>query len=83
MQPLQILWHSFVQPCLMNHPFRLIRSFYTFINEESVTQRKFIEIGSASLLVQPYKVLLSLINFYAAVIFFSLFIYLHTLQGLA
>ena len=34
-----------------------------------ISNPRFIEIGSASLLIQPYKVLFSVKNFYAAVIF--------------
>ena len=43
-----------------------------------ISNPRFIEIGSASLLIQPYKVLLSVKIFYAAVVFsnFSTFIFI-------
>ena len=68
---LQVLWRLFVQPHLASHPFSpdllvVTRELVPSFNVESV-----IEIGLASLLLQPYEVVLPFFN--VAVVFFLYF----------
>ena len=77
-QPLRVLWHSFVQPRPTNHPFLPRFAHYSRISTFiycRISNPKFIEIGSTSLLIiiQPYKVLLSVKNFLHSSVFFLYF----------